>query len=359
MTVSAPRRRIIWAISRSVRVANESITSRAVTSMITPRERSLPTCSTMPSRSCTKSASLSADWIVAIRYWPCFRIGTCTIAPLGPGGSLVQLHDSIAQGSLGLFDASLEIADGVHLAQIHAYCDQRLGDLGRQASDDDRRAQQPGRFYGLHQVIGNGGIHHRHAGDVDDHHLSAVGSDALQELLCELARSLWIDHADNRQDEQSLTDLQHRRRQNTNGLLLLTDDALALLDESYSHSVGNAVRGGFVRIEDPVQQSEVGLVLREQRTREHVAEEQHDPNDFIGLYSSRDDAFGQVAGVCLQRLKRSALQRLNVVVVDGGCFREDLFLAHHGQQFRLGDATGPFFPELRAVLAQVRHELAQ
>src|SRR5882762_4913999 len=44
MTVSAPRNRIIWAISRSVRDANESITSIAVTSTITPRERNLTTC---------------------------------------------------------------------------------------------------------------------------------------------------------------------------------------------------------------------------------------------------------------------------------------------------------------------------
>src|SRR5713101_3042438 len=176
----------------------------------------------MPSLSCTRSASLRADWIVAMRYWPCLRIGTCTITPLCPGGVIVQLHYPIAQGSLGLFDTALKIADSVHLAQVDANRDQCLCDLGRQASDDDRRAQQPGGFHGLHQVIGHGRIHHRHACDVNDDDLGAVGSNALQQLFSELARSLWIDDSDDRQDEQSLTDLQHWSGQNANRFLLLT-----------------------------------------------------------------------------------------------------------------------------------------
>ena len=42
-TVSAPRKRAASAIPRSVRVANESITSSSVTSTITPRLRNWPT----------------------------------------------------------------------------------------------------------------------------------------------------------------------------------------------------------------------------------------------------------------------------------------------------------------------------
>jgi hypothetical protein len=67
ITVSAPRSLIIVAMSRRIRLANESITSSAVTSTITPRERYRPTCSTSDSRSCTRSASVSADWMLAMR----------------------------------------------------------------------------------------------------------------------------------------------------------------------------------------------------------------------------------------------------------------------------------------------------
>ena len=78
MTVSAPRRRVMWARSRRVRTANESITSSAVTSTMTPRARSLPTRSNSASRSWERSSSVSADWMEAIRYDPCLRIGTST-----------------------------------------------------------------------------------------------------------------------------------------------------------------------------------------------------------------------------------------------------------------------------------------
>jgi len=67
ITVSAPRSRAMWAMSRSVRTANESITSNAVTSTMTPRARNFPTRSISASRSWERSASVSADWMDAIR----------------------------------------------------------------------------------------------------------------------------------------------------------------------------------------------------------------------------------------------------------------------------------------------------
>ena len=45
-------------------------------------------------------------------------------------------------------------------------------------------------LHGLHQVVGDGRVHRRHAGDVDDDDLGAVGADAAQQLLGELARAL-------------------------------------------------------------------------------------------------------------------------------------------------------------------------
>jgi hypothetical protein len=53
-----------------------------------------------------------------------------------------------------------------------------------------------------------------------------------------------IDDADDRQDEQALADLEHRHRQLANGLLLLADDALALLHEADGHGDRDAVGGG-------------------------------------------------------------------------------------------------------------------
>jgi hypothetical protein len=67
ITVRAPRRFAMCAIARSEREANESITSRAVTSTMMPFERRVPARSRRSSRSRSTSESLSAVWIEAIR----------------------------------------------------------------------------------------------------------------------------------------------------------------------------------------------------------------------------------------------------------------------------------------------------
>src|SRR5438046_10065539 len=149
ITVSDPRSRAMWAMSRRVRTANESITSSAVTSTITPLARNRPTRSISASRSWERSASVSADWMDAIRQWPCFRIGTSTRPPSTEWeagsrlrGQLFQRQDLVAEQPFGLLDAPLKVAHRGHLAQIHADRDERLRDLGREARDDDRRAHQ-------------------------------------------------------------------------------------------------------------------------------------------------------------------------------------------------------------------------
>ena len=71
------------------------------------------------------------------------------------------------------------------------------------------------------------------------------------------------------------------RGQLADRLLLLADDALALLDEADGHRVGDAVGRRLVGVEHPVQQLEVGLVLLEQRAGEHVAQQQHDADDLV------------------------------------------------------------------------------
>ena len=88
-----------------------------------------------------------------------------------------------------------------------------------------------------------------------------------EQLLGQLARALRIDDADDRQDEQALADLEHRRRQLADRLLLLADDALALLHEADGHGGRDAVGGRLVRVQDAVQLVEVLVVGREQRAR--------------------------------------------------------------------------------------------
>jgi hypothetical protein len=60
-------------------------------------------------------------------------------------------------------------------------------------------------------------------------------------VSCARAR---LEHADDRQDEQALAHLQHRRRQLADGVLLLADDPLALVDEAHRDRVGDPVGRG-------------------------------------------------------------------------------------------------------------------
>src|SRR5258706_7742209 len=132
------------AISCRVPVAYESRTSSEVTSMMTPSARKRPTCSTSASRSWMISASVSADWMVAMRYGPCLRIGTCMDIP--PAGAEARRPVSdrlsiggrdhlVAEQTLRLLDTPLQVADRVHLPEIHAHVHPGLGGLRRQSGD--------------------------------------------------------------------------------------------------------------------------------------------------------------------------------------------------------------------------------
>ena len=90
------------------------------------------------------------------------------------------------------------------------------------------------------------------------------------------------------QNQQPLADAQHRRGQLADRFLLLADDALALLHEADGHGVGDAVGGRLVGVEHHVQQIEVALVFLEQRSGEHVAQQQHDADDFLRFDAARE-----------------------------------------------------------------------
>src|SRR5437867_6032787 len=365
ITVSAPRSSTMCAMSRSVPVANESMTSSAVTSMLPPRERGRPTFSTRASRRCTMSASVSADWMMAMRYGPCLRIGTSkkgSFAGASRPASGLGLGDRdhlVAEQALGFFDAALQVAHRPHLSEVDADVHQRLRDLGRQTRHDHARAEQPGRLHGEHQVVGHVGVHGRHAGNVDDHDAGAGVADSAQELLGELARPVGIDDADDRLDEQPLAHLEDRRGQLADGLLLLPDDPLALAHEPHCDGDGDRVGRRLVGVERAVEERRVVVVLGEQRPRQHVAQQQHDSHHLVGLHPPRDDAFGEILRVRFERLEGARLEGIDVAVVDGGGLGEQLVLGHGGEELRVVDAAHPLLTELRPVFGQVGDDVAQ
>ena len=108
-----------------------------------------------------------------------------------------------------------------------------------------------------------------------------------------------------------------------------------------------------------VEEAEVALVLLEERTGQDVAQEQHDADDLVGLDTPRDDAFGQVPCVVLQRLDAAGLEHLDVVVVDRRGLSGHLLRGHRLEQVGVADAGSPLVAQLRAVLPQVCHQLGQ
>jgi len=163
----------------------------------------------------------------------------------------------------------------------------------------DAGAHQSGRVDRLDEVVRHRRVDRRHTGDVDDDDLGPVVADRAQQLLGELPGTLPVQDADDRQDQQPLAHLQHRGRQLADGFLLLADNTLALLDEAHPDCGGDPVGRRLVGVEHAVEQLEVALILLEQRTGQHVAQEQDDPEHFIGLDAPRDDALGEIAGIRL------------------------------------------------------------
>ena len=148
-------------------------------------------------------------------------------------------------------------------------------------------------------MVGDRNVHGRHACDINDDDLCTIRANPAEQLLSQLPGALRVDHADNRENQEPLTNLQDWRREFTNGFLLLANDALALLNETNRHSVGDAVCRRLVRVQDAVELFEIGLVLCEERARQHVAKEENDSHDFVRFNASRDDAFGKISRVSL------------------------------------------------------------
>ena len=59
------------------------------------------------------------------------------------GDRLGASRHLVAEQSLRLFDAALQVAHGVHLGKINPDGDQCQGDLRRKAGDDDAGSHEP------------------------------------------------------------------------------------------------------------------------------------------------------------------------------------------------------------------------
>jgi hypothetical protein len=206
-------------------------------------------------------------------------------------------------------------------------------------------------------VVRDAHVDRRDAGDVDDDDLGATGLNRPEQLLRQLARPLGVEAPDDRKDEEAVANLQHGCGELTNRLLLLPNHALALRDEAHADGDCDPVRGRLVGIEDPVEQVRIVLVVDEERAGEDVTKQEHDPENLVRLDAARNDSLGEVARVRLQALDASGLERVDVVVVDGGHLREDLLGGHHAQELRVRDAPDPLLAKRGSVLAQVRDEL--
>ena len=80
-------------------------------------------------------------------------------------------------------------------------------------------------------------------------------------------------------------------RQLADGLLLLPDNPLPLLDKPGADGGGDPVRRRLVGVQHPVQPVGIAAIPGEQLSSQHVTEEQDDPDDLARLYAARDDAF--------------------------------------------------------------------
>ena len=144
ITVSAPRSRAISAMVRSVREPKESRTSRAATSMMTPRARCWPIWSMRSSLEphhlrVVQGSVDRRDQVRPLSQDRDERRSWSSLVRSAPSCS----GDRVAEQPLGLLEAALQVTDGVHLAQVDPDRHQRLGDRRGQPGDDDAGAHQP------------------------------------------------------------------------------------------------------------------------------------------------------------------------------------------------------------------------
>jgi hypothetical protein len=184
----------------------------------------------------------------------------------------------------------LQVADRVHLAQVHPDRDQGLGDLRRQpvmitlAPMSREASTVCTRWFATDSSTSGAPVM-----SMTTTLARCVRMPVNNCSVSCLARSLSSTPMIGRH-QQSLTHRQHRRRQLPDGVLLLADDPFPLVDEADCHGVGDPVRRRLIRVEHSIEQREVALVLLEQRAGEDVTQQQNDADNLMRLNASRNDA---------------------------------------------------------------------
>src|SRR6266513_5159377 len=195
---------------------------------------------------------------------PCLRMGTDTVS--APFRSRTRIGRSrehaVSQNPLGLLAASLAVAAGVQLRELDAERDERLRDFRAEAGHDHVGAHEPRCSDRLQQVIRNLRVDRRHPRDVHDDDLRTVRAYRAKQALGDEPCALGVDDADDREQQQTLADLEYRRRELPDGLLLLPDDALALEHEDVDNEADVEERDLLERHEalEPVHRLTVDLL---------------------------------------------------------------------------------------------------
>jgi hypothetical protein len=99
-----------------------------------------------------------------------------------------------------------------HPTKLDPEMDDRLRDLRPDAADDAVRAHEPGGGHRLQQVLGHEGVHRRDARDVDDGDRRPGLHDALEQVLHHDLGPGAVERPDQRQREDAVPELHHRRR---------------------------------------------------------------------------------------------------------------------------------------------------
>jgi len=187
ITVSAPRRRIIWAISSACATQrNPYVPSPS-------RQRSCPRAKTDDAlnkamRRCSRSASERAAWIVAIelslfqnRNFSKLTFFQGRLGCKNPRAISTRAR-LVAEQSLSLLNTHPANRRRIHLPRSTPMLT-RSGQFREERPVTMTVAPRSVKPHGLNQVVGNGHVHGRDTCDIDDHDLGAVGADTAEQLF--------------------------------------------------------------------------------------------------------------------------------------------------------------------------------
>src|SRR5260221_8964891 len=192
--------------------------------------------------------------------------------PVGHGSGS-HARGGAQQGS-GLGDRGLEVGQGEDLAQVHAQPCQGLSVDGREAGDDRGGAQEACRLGRHQQVVRNGRVHRRHAGQVDDHDARTLAPDAGKQVAGEVPGAIGVDDPDQGQDQQARPGLEDRGGEFADRLLLAVDDLLPGSQVLVADRADRLVHEGAQRVGGRGKSIEVALAT--------VAQQQHQSRSKAG-----------------------------------------------------------------------------